>query len=458
MATNNPLLQGTVVTVKANEILDSTGQPLNGNVIYKEAQEVISNKKLSKIFEINKYNEKITGGTVVYTLGNRLYTHDLDDTGATVQVGSANQKTLLLDYMKSLVYEKPINDLILFETSTEESKTLSGDLIVGWYKEIAEAVERYKFCKNLALAVKGAKDRPADSTLITNVDTMAQDLGGLIPLVFPLNNSSFDQWRQAFANLATVINMTENMISDQYFGIDPKDFKILISPRVKTKLQLALANLGSELSALSLKQGEGDIMLFNGFETHVVPFLGTNVPVGQIDKKEAFDFTGVDIIMVHREALAFPCAEYMNTVAINFNSGNPRTIVKFKTNKDGGAILREKLVIGFSVSFGELNPDQATYNAERAELETYLADAANAIVAANGVALATPLDVAIKAYTGSKTVLDVANVANIITNPVNAATVSAATAFTFSATIPVVAGKKAIANPLSLARAYYKNA
>lgn len=464
--TNQPATYtaGEQVTVSLAGITNAAGQPINGAIYYADVLKPLLHKSIESWQSINKFNSTVKGGTAIYSLGIIMTTQDNDETGANINGVQADQISINLDYDKSIFYEVPLVNLARLGIDTTGALdtrgiTLDAAYLMNWELGAAQAYTRYIYFKNLQLATNAAKNRVKDNSFIVDPETNTVDSGGLINIVFPSRQTaSLDAYRAAWKALVDPLTMTSNLVSSYYTGINSDEFTVLISPRAKNALILAKSNLGSNMSFELLRDGEGERMILAGYNCMEAPFLGTSIAKGVVDKDEAFDFTGIDILPVHKEALAFPIVDILKTMMINPNNGNPRSLHKFAVNKDGGKAIRPQLVIGFSVTYGNLYPDQAVYNQEMGLLLTHLNTAANAVVAADAAPLAAPLETLIKAYTGPKTVIDVANVSTPTTNPVNAATVTTPTAFTASFTVPVLSGKSAQPTLTQGATAYYKNA
>lgn len=120
-----------------------------------------------------------------------------------------------------------------------------------------------------------------------------------------------------------------------------------------------------------------------------------------------------------------------------------------KLNSTGGNVIFDAFILFVA------DIDEGTYATELAGLIAFAST--QVVVAANGAPLATPLQAALRAYVGAHTVADTANIVVNSTTPVNAATVTANTAFTASITVPVVSGKSAIAATVTVSP-QYKNA
>lgn len=149
----------------------------------------------------------------------------------------------------------------------------------------------------------------------------------------------------------------------------------------------------------------------------------------------------------------------------------PMRIVKFVSSEANQNGFANKLLLGsyfgtivewansadiITLIQAPAKADQATYDAELLALTQWLYG--QTIVAASGSPLAAPLIAEVKAYTGAKTVIDIDNIASVLTTPTNAATVTSPTAFQSNFTIPVLSGKSADARPQIGIISNYKNA
>lgn len=83
-------------------------------------------------------------------------------------------------------------------------------------------------------------------------------------------------------------------VTEEYIGLDKEDGVLIVSPDFYNTILLSTTNLGSDRSALKLENGE--VMMIGGIKVMMAPFLGRTYSAGALDKDEAFDFQGANVI------------------------------------------------------------------------------------------------------------------------------------------------------------------
>ncbi len=329
---------GTQFTIKAETVLDGSGNKINLGIIYKSSLAVLLSKRIGML-NATVENAIMLGmsGVAKYYVGRRNLSRDYTAGTGTADTVSTRPITVPLDYRKEISFSFESLDLQQLGVKSENgSITVSGLLLQSWVDAKAKSFVSYLHAKLLQLGV---------ATALANT-----------PTAIVIKDETQDSYRAGWKLLADKIYALISAVSEEYVGIDFEDGALWVAPEIYSTLILMTTNLGSETSTQDLKDGMPSFTKIAGIKVVPAPFLGGTYAKGVLDTDEAFDFTGVNAMWVHKQSLAFPVNMGQAAVYVYPNNGNVHNFHKFMVHTDGGVALRPKLCIGFNISTAPTPP------------------------------------------------------------------------------------------------------
>lgn len=335
ISTLNP---GTQYTITANTVFDGSGNTINLGIIYKKSLSVLMSKRIGLInATVENYTTMGMAGVAKYYVARRNISRDYTAGTEAPDEVSTRPVNVPLDYRKEVSYTYETLDLAQLGVKIEDGQgTVSGIMLQGWIDAKAKSVEAYLYAKLLKLSVA--------TSLNTGAGAPAKITATLTA------TPTLDEYRNLWDTIASSIYSFMNKIKEEYIGLDFEDGALLAAPQLYSKLILATTNLGSDRAQAKLEQGMPSFTMIGGIKVIPAPFLGEQYAAGVLDKTEAFDFSGVNLIWVHKQALAFPMSMGQANVFVLPTNGNIHNFHKFMVNKDGGVALRPSAIQAFEIT------------------------------------------------------------------------------------------------------------
>lgn len=339
---------GTIPTQRASSIYTDPGTGVTTgidlSIMYLKQLKVILAKRISLMNSNTENMFSVNAGTAIYYVNRRNFTRNYTgaDTIKNPDKVKQFQIVITIGHRKEINFTYESLDLqqLGAKLLEEGGIVVSEAFAAGFVAARAKSVEAYIFAKLTQLMVATAKDQTivnlgiykADGTLNNGDKTINNFLQA--ELWLPISNQ---------------IAQLESNITSTYIGVDREDFVLNCSPKAYNLLVLASSTIGSDSGR---NEGLIDLHLprLMGIKILVNNFLGQNYGVNTLDQTETFDFTDVDIVITHKEALAFPYHRGQIITTYQPETGNLIFIHKFIVNEDGGKALRPTLVKGFKLT------------------------------------------------------------------------------------------------------------
>ena len=326
----NLLNDGTQYTIRGKTVFDEGGNEINLGIIYQKQLFTLMTERIAKINATLENSKTIMySGVAIYNVARRNLTRNYTAGTTAPDTVSKRQITIPLNFRKEITYSYETLDLLQLEgPKYKDGGSVSGAFLNGLITAAAQSKEAYYYAKLLQGIVAQA---------IANT-----------PIAITLNaNPTLDNYRDLWKKISNPINIKVSEVSVEYIGLDREDGVLLVSPRAWNDVILATTNLGSDLSTESIRSG--DIAKIGGVNVMMSPFLGSSYAPGDIDKEEAFDFQGVDMVWVHKQAIAFPIGANKAGVFID-SVGNITMYDKFGVSDKGAIAIRPTGIIGFKLT------------------------------------------------------------------------------------------------------------
>lgn len=320
---------GTQYTIKANSVFDESGNTVNLAIIYQKQLYTLMTKRIAMLNATLANRENIQAGVAIYNLARRNITRNYTAGTTAPDTISKRQVNIPLDLRKEITYGYETLDIqqLTGASYKDGGITVSGAFLQGLIDGKAKSKEAYYYTKLLAGIVKEAVKSPIALTLATTPTT--------------------DNYRALWKSISDPINVKVEEVNEEYIGLDREDGILLVSPAQYNNVILATTNLGSDISSKQLQDGE--VVKIGGVKVMLAPFLGKSFKAGTLDKDEAFDFSGVDMVWVHKEAFAFPVVDGIAGTFVD-SVGNIINYDKFGVPSQGAVALRPTALIGFKLT------------------------------------------------------------------------------------------------------------
>ena len=271
---------------------------------------------------------QMNSGTAIYYKSRRNFVKNYKRQETTPDPVKVFYEYVNLDQEKILTYTFETLDLTRLGVKfTSDSMTISEAFLTSWVQGRAKSFEAYIHAKATMLAVEAGTE---SGVLDLNVDsTKTTDWAELKA--------------QVWAPLADLKADFMGMVSSTFIGIDAEDLIFIVSPKLVNRLILTVTNYSDSARGALLRGEIGEIA---GLRIQVNNFLGKKYSTNTFDQDETFDFSSLDGILLHKEALGVPWNMGQLMTTIQPNTGNPNFIHKFLVNSKGGIVLRPQLVKG----------------------------------------------------------------------------------------------------------------
>ena len=318
---------------------NGTTMPVDLSILYLKPFYVRLAKKLSMINASILNPETIRGGTAIYYKGRANIVKNYDGTQAPDAVHTT-QILVQIDQTRQIQfsYETLDIDRLGAKLNTDGSITVGQAFLDSWLGGAQKSAEAYLFAR----ITKGIVDACSNSATPTIINLPSNDSDGN-----PIND--VDKLRAIWRQVADRLAELQGLVSQDHsiFGLDMEDFTFMVSPKLLNVFILATSTLGGDSSRNALLEGE--IMKIGGINILVNPYLGNTYATTYLAKEEAFDFTAVDGILIHKESYGFPYVNGSVGTNINYNNLNPVFVHKFALSSTNGAIIRPLTIQGFKI-------------------------------------------------------------------------------------------------------------
>lgn len=239
-----------------------------------------------------------------------------------------------LDKEKEFSAQIETNDLARMGAKLRDGNISVADSVINAMIDVkAKKIHGYLFAKTMQIVVKGAIQ------------------SGIIPLILPANPTADDYRQIIWKRIANIKASLTSMVTDAYTGIDPNELYLWVSSAFKNEIILALANLGSNISSETLRDGR--VEMIGGLKVVECPFLGGTYNAdlrSGFDQNESFVFKDCDAVLVYQGAVAVPF-NMVDSGTVKLQAQfNIKNYSKFIVNKDGGALLYPELIKGFKLT------------------------------------------------------------------------------------------------------------
>lgn len=332
-----------ISSIQASQLANnnSATDKANLSIQYAKVLGLLENSNFNQCLATVENKSQLGAGVIVYTIAQRGATQNYN-AGASKNTPSQTDVSVKLDTPKQYQYFLETNDLMRLGAynADQGNITVSQALLGEWTRAMALGVQAYLTVKLTSQALAAAKT----NTIAT------------ITLGSASKEPSVDEYRiKLWRTIAQQVAKFKKIVSSNYIGTNAEDFKIWCSPEAYNDILLTTTTIGSDKAYETLITGRiekiGGLILVENI------FLGQNFAKGvaSIDIDEAFDLSEANVIVLHRETLAFPYLIVSAGSYIYPDSANVNNLTKFLVSNQG-AVLRPDLIKGFNVVVTQLNP------------------------------------------------------------------------------------------------------
>lgn len=334
---------GTLKTQLATSIFseasDGTLTPIDLSIMYVKQFSVLMGKRIGLTVNPMANIQQLDAGSAIYYVSKRNLTRDyLGVTGTPDQVKQI-KINILLDKRKEIKFTVESLDLAQLGARYEDGNIIvSASALSNWIDGKAKSVESYLFAKYSSIQV-------ATAVANTVVELPILDTDGVTPKVPTGNTINNFLQTNVWLPISRAVALFESTVNGYFITIDREDLALVCSPSAYNFLVLATSTLGSEGGRNALLNL--NLTTLMDLTLVVNPFLGNNYAVGVLDQIEGFDFSAVDIMIVHKESIAFPYNNGISAANIEPGTNNIIFLHKFALNSAGGGAIRPTLIKGF---------------------------------------------------------------------------------------------------------------
>lgn len=337
--TPNPQGTGTLNTVTQSSFYYPDGKPVNLPVVYYQFFEALYRRDIFDLVASVANVATMESGVAIYYIGQRAITRDYSQGTKLPSVASFREEYITLDYSKEVSYTYESLDLKQMGVELKANGYSISSAFVGSINDrVAKSEMVYHQMKLLQGIVNSAKKNIKLTLIEPGQWVKSGNDYNWVP------DTSVDSWRALWYQFTTFIELAKSTITEEYFGLELDQFSFIAGARAKVMLNMFPINYGAKSTEIITNLNVDSV---SGIKFKTVPYLGNLVAgVSLIDANEAFDLTGIDAILIHKEAYAYPIYYGQASVTIDPTNLNPRVFRKFRVSQTGGKAIRPDLIYG----------------------------------------------------------------------------------------------------------------
>lgn len=352
----NPQEPINISTISQYSIYKEDGTPLDLPVEYFKFYKALYTTDLMDLVATVGNPYTVKSGVAIYYIEQRATTRNYTQGTKLPKVAGIRTETVPCNYSKEISYTWETLDLEQFGVRfTADGMIMSSAFIASINDRMVKAEMLYNQVKLL----NGLKNEAKKNIKITLVKPgeWKEKTPGKKDYVF-IDDDSIDAYRKLWKQFTTFIEQARSSVTQEYVGLDINQFTFVVGANLKVMINMFPVNYGDRSSKIIENM---DVDRISNVPIKTIPFLGlSNFTTGIIDDDEAFDLTGIDGMLVHKEAYAYPTVYGMNGTFQSFTDGNYRILRKWRTNFEGGKAIRPDLIWGIVIALPKPPTDADT--------------------------------------------------------------------------------------------------
>lgn len=354
----NPQEPINISTISQYSIYKEDGTPLDLPVEYFKFYKALYTTELMDLVATVGNPYTVRSGIAIYYIEQRATTRNYTQGTKLPKVAGMRKVSVPCDYSKEISYTWETLDLEQFGVRfTSDGVFMNSAFIASINDRMVKAEMLYNQVKLL----NGLKNEAKQNIKVTLVKpgVWKEKTLGKKDYVF-IDDDSIDAYRKLWKQFTTFIEQARSSVTQEYVGLDINQFTFVVGANLKVMINMFPVNYGDRSSKIIENM---DVDRISNVPIKTIPFLGlSNFTTGIIDDDEAFDLTGVDGMLVHKEAYAYPTVYGMNGTFQSFTDGNYRILRKWRTNFEGGKAIRPDLIWGIMIALPKPPADAITLN------------------------------------------------------------------------------------------------